>query len=344
VVRLALLLALAAVACQPIEVARSSGTPSASGSGVSGGAPGSTSGAAPPAQWRRIADIPTPRSEVAAAVYQQDKVYVIGGFGGADRVERYDAATGRWDRLADLPHGVDHAMSAAVFGIQTSGDEGVYVFGGYAGAATARSFRLDVTTGRWSEIAPMPSPRAAGAAVAINTRLYIVGGADGSRLISPTYVYDVTTRDWRTLAPIPTPRDHLAAVELNGRVCAVGGRRLSLAANLGSLECYLPETDRWEQLADAPTPRGGVGAAAWDGRIYLVGGEQSTGTFKEVEIYDERTGSWSRGPDLPTPRHGLGVAAVGGTSGVPRGSILVLAGGPTPGGSQTAVCEALDVR
>jgi len=29
---------------------------------------------------------------------------------------------------------------------------------------------------------------------------------------------------------------------------------------------------------------------------------------------------------------------------VPRGSILVLAGGPTPGGSQTAVCEALDVR
>ena len=342
--RLALLLALVAVACQPIEVGRSSGAPSASGSGVSGGAPGSTSGAAPPAQWRRISDIPTPRSEVAAAVYQQDKVYVIGGFGSADRVERYDAATGRWDRLADLPHGVDHAMSASVFGIQTSGDEGVYVFGGYAGAATARSFRFDVATGRWYEIEPMPSPRAAGAAVAINTRLYIVGGADGSRLISPTYVYDVTTRDWRTLAPIPTPRDHLAAVELNGRVCAVGGRRLSLSANLGTLECYLPQTDRWEKGADAPTPRGGVGAAAWDGRIYLIGGEQTSGTFKEVEIYDERTGSWSRGPDLPTPRHGIGVAAVGGTSEVPRGSILVLSGGPTPGGSQTAVCEALDVR
>ncbi|TMF65095.1 MAG: hypothetical protein E6I20_06555 [Chloroflexi bacterium] len=253
--RLALLLALAAVACQPIEVAPSSGTPPTEpATRASVGAP-SSSPAGSPAQWRRIADIPTPRSEVAADV--------IGGFGGADRVERYDAATGRWDRLADLPHGVDHAMSAAVFGIQTSGDEGVYVFGGYAGAATARSFRLDVTTGRWSEIAPMPSPRAAGAAVAINTRLYIVGGTDGSRLVSPTYVYDVTTRDWRTLAPIPTPRDHLAAVALNGRVCAVAGRSLSLAANLGSLECYLPETDRWEQLADAPTPRGGVGAAAW---------------------------------------------------------------------------------
>jgi hypothetical protein len=29
---------------------------------------------------------------------------------------------------------------------------------------------------------------------------------------------------------------------------------------------------------------------------------------------------------------------------VPRSAILVLSGGPTPGGSQTAVCEALDVR
>src|SRR3989442_3743903 len=121
-------------------------------------------------------------------------------------------------------------MSAAVFGIQTSGDEGVYVFGGYAGAATARSFRLDVTTGRWSEIAPMPSPRAAGAAVAINTRLYIVGGADGSRLISPTYVYDVTTRDCGTLAPRPTPPDHLAAVGANGRAAAASGAGHSLAA------------------------------------------------------------------------------------------------------------------
>jgi hypothetical protein len=44
-----------------------------------------------------------------------------------------------------------------------------------------------------------------------------------------------------------------------------------------------------------------------------------------------------RGPDLPNPRHGLGVVAVGGT-------LYVMTGGPTPGGSQTAVCEALDVR
>src|SRR2546427_8673518 len=171
-------LALAACADPPAPL----GTPHPAASPTK--AVGAATATAPPA-WRRLADIPTPRSEVAAAVYQRDKVYVIGGFGGPDRVERYDAVTGRWDRIADLPLGVDHAMSAAVFGIQTSGDEGVYVFGGYAGSAAARPFRLDVSTGRWSEVAPTPSPRAAGAAVAINTKIYIIGGAGGSRLLSP---------------------------------------------------------------------------------------------------------------------------------------------------------------
>lgn len=313
-------------------------TGAATGAPTTGGATGSMS-------WLRIADIPTPRSEVAATVHQLDTIYVIGGFGGPSRVERYDPSAGRWERVVDLPHGVDHAMAAAVSGIQVAGDQGVYVFGGYAnGVASARSFFFDPSTGRWSEIAPMPGPRAAGAAVAMNTRIYVVGGADGARLISPTYEYNVATRAWRTLAAIPTPRDHLAAVEFNGQVCAVAGRRLSMGANVGTLECYLPATDTWQAHPAAPTPRGGVGAAAWDRRIYLIGGEQPSGTFKEVEIYDARTGTWSRGPDLPTPRHGLGVVALGGTTRHPNAAIYALTGGPTPGGSQTPVCEVVMLR
>lgn len=294
-----------------------------------------------PFAWTRVPDIPTPRSEVAAAVHQGDTVYVIGGFGGRDRVERYFAGDKRWERVADLPHGVDHAMAAAVSGLQSNAPQGVFVFGGYAGAATARAFRLDPQTNRWEEIAPMPGPRAAGAAVALGPDIYIVGGADGSQLIAPTYVYNLTTRSWRTVAAIPTPRDHLAAVDLNASVCAVGGRRLSMSANLATLECYDPRQQAWHKLPDAPTARGGVGAAQYDRRLYFVGGEQPSGTFREVEIYDSRTNSWSRGPDLQTPRHGLAVVAVGGTSNIKAGTLLALTGGPTPGGSQTSVCEAL---
>jgi len=314
-----------------------------------------TASAAGAAAWRRIADLPTPRSELATAVSQQlGRVFAIGGAGGSERVERYDPVADRWDRAPDLPIAVDHAMAAAVEGLQSSAPQGVFVFGGYlAGSvATARSFRFDAVAVRWEEIAPMPGPRAAGAAVAFGSGIFIVGGADGTRLIAPTYRYDVIARQWQSVAAIPTPRDHLAALLADAKICAIGGRRLSLALNLAAFECYDPRADSWTRMPDAPTARGGIGAAEYDRRVYVTGGEQPSGTFHEVEVFDLRTNSWTRGPDLPTPRHGLGVIVVQPTKALDAAGalvftparLLVIAGGPTPGGSQTAVCEALDLR
>src|SRR5712692_461701 len=284
---------------------------------------------APPMAWRRIADIPTPRSEVAAAVFREN-VYVIGGFGGGRVVEVFDGQS--WRKGPDLPIEVDHAMAAA---IEDGASAGVYLVGGNTPAPTARAFKLE--SAGWKEIAKMPAPRSQGAAVARGSAVYIVGGYDGQRLVAPTYAYDAIADRWTTVAPIPTPRDHLAAARVADRICAVGGRRLSLTTNLATLECYEPGADRWEKLPDAPTARGGVGAAVVRDRMVFVGGEQPTGTYREVEIFDPRTRSWSRAPDLPTPRHGIGVAAL-------RNTVYVMSGGPTPGGSQTPVCEALDIR
>lgn len=291
----------------------------------------STAGSAQLA-WRRIPDIPTPRSEVAATVFRNE-VYVVGGFGGGRVVEIFDGQ--RWRRGPDLPLAVDHPMAAAVTEDAGRG-AGVYVLGGNAGGPTARSFRLAPGATAWTEIAAMPGPRSQAAAVAQGRFIYVVGGYDGQRLAAPTFAYESDADRWRQVAPIPTPRDHLAAVLIVGRVCAIGGRRLSLTTNLATLECYDPGADRWGKAADAPTARGGVGAAAVGNRLVFVGGEQPSGTYREVEIYDGDSDRWSRLPDLPTPRHGIGVVAVGRT-------VYVMTGGPTPGGSQTAVSEAIDL-
>jgi non-specific serine/threonine protein kinase len=349
-----LLVATVISACVSGPSSSATTPPSLAASTAASRASGVATSATPaPAAWRGIADIPTARSEVAAAVSQQlSKVFVIGGFGGPSRVELYDAEVDRWTRAPDLPVGVDHPMAAAVEGLQSSAPQGVFVFGGYAGSATARSFRFDATAARWEEIAAMPGPRAAAAAVAIGGSIFIVGGADGGRLVAPTYEYNLGTRQWRTVAAIPTPRDHLAAAALDGRICAVGGRRLSMSENLATFECYDPRTDTWERLPDAPTARGGLGAAQYDRRVYVAGGEQPSGTYREVDIFDARTNAWTRGPDLPTPRHGLGVVVAQPTKALSAAGILVmtparllvLSGGPTPGGSQTGVCEVMDLR
>ncbi|MDP9245752.1 MAG: galactose oxidase [Chloroflexota bacterium] len=296
-----------------------------------------TSSVAPSAttatDWRRIGDIPTARSEVATAVLR-DAIFVVGGFGGGRIVEAYatDRTAGWAGPKREYPLEVDHAMAAA-----TLGDTGsLFVLGGNVqGQPTARVFRFDGD--QWTERAAMPLPRSQAAAVVAGGRIYVVGGiTSGSRLLPETFEYDPAADRWRTLAAIPTPRDHLAAAVLDGRVCAIGGRRLSLDANLAAFECYDVPSDRWDRLPDAPTARGGIGAATVGRRLIVIGGEQPSGTFKLVEIYDAASNTWSRGPDLPTPRHGLGVVALGST-------VYALTGGPTPGGSQVAVCEALTV-
>jgi non-specific serine/threonine protein kinase len=322
--RRALAVFLVLAACRPLDA-----MPERTFTSGSSGSPSATTTTA--AAWRRVADITTPRSEVASAVFR-GVVYVVGGFGGGNVVETYVAD--RWSTAPSYPIAVDHAMAA---GVDTAGTPGVYVFGGNVnGGSVARSFRFFGDQG-WREIAPMPAPRSQGAAVAIGGRIYIVGGAEGNRLVSPTYVYDSAADRWTTGAPLPTPRDHLAAAALDGRVCAIGGRKLSLLQNVAAFECYDPRGDTWQTMPDAPTARGGLGAATIGSRMFVAGGEQPLGTFKEVDIFDTATNKWSRGPDLPTSRHGLAVVAVGGT-------LHVMSGGPTPGASQTAVCETLDVR
>ena len=307
------------------------GAPQRTFTPLSSASPSAAGTNAAAAVWRRVADITTPRSEVAAAVFR-GVIYMVGGFGGGNTAETYIAD--KWSAAPRYLIAVDHAMAA---GVDTAATPGLYVFGGNVnGVSVARSFRFFGDQG-WREIAPMPAPRSQGAAVAIGGRIYIVGGAQGDRLVSPTYVYDTASDRWTTAAPLPTPRDHLAAAAIDGRVCAVGGRKLSLLQNLAAFECYDPAADAWQAMPDAPRARGGIGAAAIGARMFVAGGEQPLGTFKEVDIFDSGVGKWTRGPDLLTSRHGVGVIAVGNT-------LYVMSGGPTPGVSQTAVCEALDVR
>ncbi|MGH2376938.1 MAG: Kelch repeat-containing protein [Candidatus Limnocylindria bacterium] len=290
--------------------------------------------------WSRIPDIPTPRSEVAATLFD-GHIYVIGGFGGLAVVERYDALNRRWERMPDLPIGVDHPMAASVDGPNA----GVYVIGGNSGGRPSeRVFRLAPGASAWQEVAPMPGPRSAGGAASTflgsqgpePELIVVIGGASGRGLEPATFVYDTVADAWSSRAPVPTPRDHLAVAWVSARICAVGGRTLSMARNLAAFECYDPRTDTWERMPAAPTARGGVGAAVAGKRLFFIGGEQPQGTFNEVEIYDLATGTWTRGPDLPTARHGIGVVAY-------NDQVFVMTGGPTPGGSQTAVCEVLTI-
>lgn len=65
--------------------------------------------------WRSLSEMPTPRTEVAAA-RAGSLIYVAGGFAEPDvtvpTVEVYDIVTDSWSAGSPLPVAVNHAMAA----------------------------------------------------------------------------------------------------------------------------------------------------------------------------------------------------------------------------------------
>jgi Kelch motif/Galactose oxidase, central domain len=283
------------------------------------------------AAWRRLAPVPSEWTEVAAAAVGS-RIWVLGGYGTDGRTlataEVYDTAADTWSRGPDLPVAVNHAMAATLDGV-------LYVAGGNDGRGPSDQVaRLE--GGRWRRLTPLPQGRQAGGLVALEGRLYLVGGVVEGGLASDTQVYDPAADRWAPAPGLPTPREHLGAAAAGGRVYVVGGRTGGIGNNLAAAEAFDPGSGRWTPVADLPTARGGLAATATaGGQVVAVGGEAAA-TFPEAEALDTSSGRWRSLPPLPTPRHGLGVVAVGEV-------VYVLAGGPRPGLHTSAANEAIDL-
>jgi len=84
-------------------------------------------------------------------------------------VEVYDPAADAWAAGPDLPVAVNHAMAATL-------DGAVHVAGGYGGDRLPSRQAVRLEGDRWRQLAPLPEGRAAGGLVALDGRLYLVGG------------------------------------------------------------------------------------------------------------------------------------------------------------------------
>ncbi|MCY9701376.1 hypothetical protein M5W65_15765, partial [Paenibacillus larvae] len=63
--------------------------------------------------WAAGADMPTARDDLTSSAVG-DKIYVIGGFGGRDKLEIYDTTTNTWTAGADMPTARSGLTSNAV--------------------------------------------------------------------------------------------------------------------------------------------------------------------------------------------------------------------------------------
>lgn len=91
--------------------------------------PSSSSSSTAESFWNNGAPMPTPRTEIAAALLG-DNIYIIGGFDKSGRVtdivEVYNLKNNSWTKIAPMPQPLHHTSATSY-----NGKSKIYVVGGY---------------------------------------------------------------------------------------------------------------------------------------------------------------------------------------------------------------------
>jgi N-acetylneuraminic acid mutarotase len=295
--------------------------------------------AATPGRWMERAPLPVPRSEMAWAASEGDRMHLVGGY-GEQRVDRpyhqvFLASKNLWVEMAPLPKGANHVGIAFLGGR-------LYALGGFEEQNRkphALCFVFDVAADRWTPIAPLPRPLGAAGCVGLGGRMHVIGGAIGDTFATKKsvdwhWVYEPAADRWTERAPMPTGRDHTGTLAAGDLIHVIGGRVDSFHTNSNLHHVYDPAKDAWAPKRPLPTARSGHGAVFYRGQIFCMGGEGTDRVFGQNEAYDVAKDTWLQYAPMPTPRHGLGAALVG-------DAIYVAGGGAIVGGGvQSAVHEA----
>ncbi|HEX9774160.1 MAG TPA: kelch repeat-containing protein [Actinomycetota bacterium] len=235
--------------------------------------------------WVRLPDLPHPRGEMAAAVGARvaddecrpgepcesslTQLLVMGGLSGlgstSDLVDVFDPGTGTWRDGPRLPEPRHHIGAAGTGGV-------IYVSGGAKTATDwtpeANFWELDPTETQWRVLPDMPEARMGHQMVALNNKLYVIGGRGTT---SNVLVYDPIAGQWSIGAEMPEQRDHLVAATAGYLVYAIGGRDEEVTDRV---DVYDVNTDSWSAGPPLPVPMSGMAVATLSDGIHVVGGEQ----------------------------------------------------------------------
>ena len=188
---------------------------------------------------------------------------------------------------------------------------------------------------RWGKGAPFPEPEEELYGVALNGKMYVIGGfgTNGKPATAMVYEYDADADRWTKKKSIPVPVHHQAQTAYNGKIYVFGGCMRPLSGpGMNGWEPvdnaweYDPAADSWRALAPMPMKRCSAIAAEVGGKIYVIGGATLMENSGETalfgnrpqrvvgtnQVYDPATNTWATRSPMPTTRNHAFAGAVNG--------------------------------
>jgi RNA polymerase sigma factor (sigma-70 family) len=174
--------------------------------------------------------------------------------------------------------------------------------------------------GKWVSKSDMKVARCQLASVAVDGKIYAIGGLSTEFVaLSTVEIYDPINDKWSSKSPMPTARIINSSVSVvDGIIYAIGGGNM-----IPTVEAYDPKIDKWVKKADMNVGRNNLCTCVVNGRIYAIGGlggnPAALTPLSALEEYDPVKDMWTKKSDMPTPRDSLCAAAV-------KGKIYVIGG------------------
>jgi hypothetical protein len=262
--------------------------------------------------WTTGVPMQEPRSELAAVVGSDGRIYAIGGGASSGSVEAYDLTLAQWSSAPSLLIGRQY------FGATVGGDGRIYVVGGVNGAGATltavEAFRPGDS--EWTSVAPLDAPMLWPAVAAgLDGRIYAF-----DTLHSSLEIFDPSVGSWITQSiSLPTNSDEdcvgLAATTLSdGTLFLAGGVSnddchpcaWALAYDPGSSSFVAQPGGSSIMLYDdgttstaAPSSAGAILKTA-SGRVWALGGvvhnfgaaEEAFAGVTTVWLYDPSAAAW----------------------------------------------------
>ncbi len=227
-------------------------------------------------RWVSLSPDPVARAN-AAAVGLGLFAYVAGGrsLPSGDVLAsftRYDALTNSWTRLPSMP------TARAGLGLAVVGNK-IYAIGGRdcslyvaCGKALDANEAYDLKTGRWETKAPMPTPRMDLAVVALDDKIYALGGYNPDQgALSDVEVYDPATDTWTLASSLPARRISGGAAVCGEKIVYFGGYTPSYAPSV-RVWIYDSMTEEWEFGPFLKVARAEVHGSVAADQLFAIGG------------------------------------------------------------------------
>ncbi|HNT33550.1 MAG TPA: kelch repeat-containing protein [bacterium] len=248
-----------------------------------------------PVLWKPLPKMIEVRYSFATEIVN-GRIYAMGGlcFGNGLRMlsscEVLDPESKTWTQLGNMQ------VARSDFDSVLIGSR-IYVMGGvyrdeFRGDVFLSSCEVfDTNTGTWECLPDMNEARAAFRAVALNGKIYVMGGCNNlSEDLSSCEVFDPATGSWTMLASMNQARILFESVVLDGNIYVLGGRtdRGSYSDALSTCEVYDTNSNTWQALPEMRRPHDTFQAVVLNNRIYALGGHSPY-----CEFFDPEDRSWT---------------------------------------------------